>query len=114
MFVLAHVSSRNTSVRGSSVACPAFHSSRWAFTSGRSCSLARSDFFFESDPTRATLALGSLGAAANQSAREVLPRSHRELDEPLHESCRRTLSTPAQVHVVAVSVRSPRSRDDVA
>ena len=45
IFVFAPDSSRNTSLDRSISFCVAFHSSRACFTSGRSCSLARSDFF---------------------------------------------------------------------
>src|SRR3954470_17406013 len=45
MFVLAHVSSMNTSRAGSRAAIASAHSSRFAFTSGRSCSAARRTFF---------------------------------------------------------------------
>jgi hypothetical protein len=45
MFVVAHVSSTNTSRAGSGAASRAAHSSRFRCTSGRSCSAARRTFF---------------------------------------------------------------------
>src|SRR5580704_3654852 len=50
MLVLAHVSSIKTTRAGSIDSCEARHAARFSTTSGRSCSLAISVFFFESSP----------------------------------------------------------------
>src|SRR6185436_6883571 len=88
MAVEVPVSSMNTSRRGSSPGCSAFHASRAAATSGRSCSLACT-IFFEADafggkepPYRA---VADMLAAGGKLGPDLLQRQIGKRGDPLQQ-----------------------------
>src|SRR4029077_5393751 len=117
MLVLAHVSSMKTTLDGSINSCEARHAARCSTTSGRSCSLAISVFFFETDrahhmrhrsspgkPLRPAHALIRLATRADKCRAEQ--RSSQQASRPKHATW-----ADAEPPFLA---RSGRSRDVAA